>query len=96
MDVTIIEIKIEDKIKDKYFLLPNINNNIEYINKEIYIVQYPKGNKLSYSEGKIININNNELIHDASTTSGSSCSPILIKNTIEVIGIHKQGSNRKT
>ena len=70
LDVTIIEIKIEDKIKDKYFLLPNINNNIEYINKEIYIVQYPKGNKLSYSEGKIININNNELIHDASTTSG--------------------------
>jgi len=96
LDVTIIEIKIEDKIKDKYFLLPNINNNIEYINKEIYIVQYPKGNKLSYSEGKIININNNELIHDASTTSGSSGSPILIKNTIEVIGIHKQGSNKKT
>ena len=94
--MTIIEIKIEDKIKDKYFLLPNINNNIEYINKEIYIVQYPKGNKLSYSEGKIININNNELIHDASTTSGSSGSPILIKNTIEVIGIHKQGSNKKT
>ena len=73
-----------------------INDNIEYINKEIYIVQYPKGNKLSYSEGKIININNNELIHDASTTSGSSGSPILIKNTIEVIGIHKQGSNKKT
>ena len=94
--MTIIEIKIEDKIKDKYFLLPNINNNIEYINKEIYIVQYPKGNKLSYSEGKIININNNELIHDASTTSGSSGNPILIKNTIEVIGIHKQGSNKKT
>ena len=94
--MTIIEIKIEDKIKDKYFLLPNINNNIEYINKEIYIVQYPKGNKLSYSEAKIININNNELIHDASTTSGSLGSPILIKNTIEVIGIHKQGSNKKT
>ena len=94
--MTIIEIKIEDKIKDKYFLLPNINNNIEYINKDIYIIQYPEGNKLSYSEDKIININNNELIHDASTTSGSSGSPILIKNTIEVIGIHKQGSNKKT
>ena len=61
IDVTIIEIKLEDKIKDKYFLFPNLNNNIEYINKDIYIVQYPQGNKLSYSEGKIININNNEL-----------------------------------
>ena len=94
MDVTIIEIK-KDEIKDKYFLLPNINNNIEYINKDIYIVQYPQGNKLSYSEGKIININNDELIYDASTKSGSSGSPILLKNTTEVIGIHKQGSNRK-
>ena len=94
MDVTIIEIK-KDEIKDKYFLLPNINNNIEYINKDIYIVQYPQGNKLSYSEGKIININNNELIYNASTKSGSSGSPILLKNTIKVIGIHKQGSIRK-
>ena len=37
LDVTIIEIKKEDEIKDKYFLLPNINNNIDYINKDIYI-----------------------------------------------------------
>ena len=95
MDVAIIEIK-KDEIKDKYFLKPNINNNIEYKNKEIYIVQYPQGNKLSYSEGKIININNNELIYDASTKSGSSGSPILLKNTIKVIGIHKQGNIRKT
>ena len=95
MDVTIIEIK-KDEIKDKYFLLPNINNNIEYINKDIYIVQYPEGNKLSYSEGKIIKINNNEIIYDASTKSGSSGSPILLINTIKVIGIHKQGNIRKT
>jgi len=37
LDVTIIGIKKEDEIKDKYFLLPNINNNIDYINKDIYI-----------------------------------------------------------
>ena len=77
--------------------MPNINNNIEYIKKDIYIVQYPEGNKLSYSEGKIININNNnELIYNASTKPGSSGSPILIKNTIEVIGIHKKGNIKKT
>ena len=60
-----------DKIKDKYFLLPNINN-IDYINKDIYIVQYPGGNDLSYSEGKIKDIINYELIYDASTQSGTS------------------------
>ena len=41
VDITIIE--INDKIREKYFLLPNISSNIDYINKEIYIVQYPEG-----------------------------------------------------
>ena len=56
VDITIIEIK--DKIREKYFLLPNISSNIDYINKEIYIVQYPEGKNLSYSEGKILMIMN--------------------------------------
>jgi len=94
MDFTIVEMIADDKIKDKYFLLPNINN-IDYINKDIYIVQFPEGKKLSYSNGKIKDVNNFEIIYDASTKSGSSGSPILIKNTTEVIGIHKQGSNKK-
>ena len=42
MDFTIVEMIADDKIKDKYFLLPNINN-IDYINKDIYIVQFPEG-----------------------------------------------------
>ena len=50
MDITIIEIKNE--IKEKYFLLPNIDN-INYINNDIYIVQFPEGKNLSYSEGII-------------------------------------------
>ena len=94
MDFTIVEMIADDKIKDKYFLLPNINN-IDYINKDIYMVQFPEGKKLSYSNGKIKDVNNFEIIYDASTKSGSSGSPILIKNTTEVIGIHKQGSNKK-
>ena len=94
MDITIIEIISKDKIKDKYFLLPNINK-IDYINKDIYIVQYPGGNDLSYSEGKIKDINNYELIYDASTQPGSSGSPILLKDTTEIIGIHKKGVNYK-
>ena len=74
--------------------MPNINK-IDYINKEIYIVQYPGGNDLSYSEGKIKDVNNYEITYDASTQTGSSGSPILLKDTTEIIGIHKQGSNYK-
>ena len=78
MDFTIIEMKADDKIKDKYFLLPNINN-LDYKNKEIYIVQFPEGKNLSHSDGKIKEIIDFELIYDASTKSGSSGSPILLK-----------------
>ena len=34
----------------------------------------------------------NELVYDASTEDGSSGSPIFLKNTKEVIGIHKEGN----
>ena len=32
------------------------------------------------------------LIYDVSTKPGSSCSPIYLKVTTEIIGIHKQGN----
>ena len=93
LDFTIID--VHDIIKDKYFLSPN-TKNINYINEDIYILQYPGGDKLGRSEGKIIKINNyDELVHDASTESGSSGSPIFLKDKTEVIGIHKAGSERK-
>ena len=79
MDITIIEIISDDKIKEKYFLLPNIDNNINYINKDIYIVQFPEGKYLSFSEGKVKEIKDFDLIYDASTKSGSSGSPIILK-----------------
>ena len=93
LDFTIID--IGDLIKQKYFLFLNVNN-IDYINQKIYIPQYPEGNKLSFSEVKIIKINieNDELVYDASTKSGSSGSPILLKDTTEIIWIHKQGNTK--
>ena len=94
LDIVIVEILANDKIKEKYFLLPNIND-INYINKDIYIPQYPEGKELSYSEGKIKNMNGYELVYDASTKAGSSGSPIFLKDSTEVIGIHKQGNRRK-
>ena len=93
MDITIIQIIPDDKIKEKYFLLPNLNE-INYINLDIYIVQFPEGKYLSFSEGKIQNIDNFEFMYNASTKPGSSGSPILLKNTTKVIGIHKMGNKR--
>ena len=87
-DFTIIEIIKDDKIKEKYFLLPNLNK-IDYINEDIYIFQYPDGENLSSSEGKIKGIDNFKFYYDASTKKGSSGGPIFLKNDTKVIGIHK-------
>ena len=96
LDVTIVEILPNDYVKDKYFLIPNINNdNKVYIKKDIYIVQFPEGKYLSYSIGKITDMYDYELVHDASTKPGSSGSPIVLKGSTEVLGIHKQGNKKK-
>ena len=92
MDITIIEIIEDDNIKEDYFLLPNIDN-INYINKDIYILHFPEGKNLSRSKGTILDIDEYELIHNASTEIGSSGAPILLNNTTKVVGIHKQGDN---
>ena len=66
-DITIIEIKKEDNIKNylelddiiKDDILNNNNKNKEYINETIYIMQYTE-NKLSVSYGILNNIYENE------------------------------------
>ena len=95
IDATVIEIIPSDKISPEFFLSPNLNyiynfNNLK--NKDIAILQYPKG-KLAQAYGIIKDINNNkfEFSHTASTEEGSSGSPIFLKDTFEVIGIHKSG-----
>ena len=103
-DTTIIEIKKEDNINN-YLELDdiiindisnNINKNKEYINKTIYIIQYPENN-LSVSYGILDNIYEDkkyDFNHKCSTKFGSSGSPILnISN--KIIGIHKEGYNNK-
>ena len=91
-DITIIKILPEDKIQEKYFLLP-YKDKIS-INQKIYIAQYP-GGKLCYSEGYITNINDDILTYNSTTKNGSSGSPIFLYDSIEVIGIHKQGNSEK-
>ena len=93
MDVTVIEIISKDNIPKDYFLLPLIdymNNYNELINKEISIIQYPRG-EMKYSYGIIKSYEHYEFAHNANTDEGSSGSPIFLRGTTKVLGIHKSG-----
>ena len=62
------------------------------LGKDIAILQYPK-DKFGYSYGKIVELDElakNEFSHSAETSKGSSGSPIFLKDTTIVIGVHKQ------
>ena len=99
LDATVVQILPEDGIGKEYFLFPNYNYMYNFKNlqsKEITIVQYPfeKYDSLCYSNGKITKIKKYEFTHVASTKLGSSGSPIFLKGTEEVIGIHKSSDER--
>ena len=49
IDATIVEISEKDNINEEYYLLPDIeyiNGYDQYIDKEIYIPQFPEGEKV--------------------------------------------------
>ena len=97
IDATVIEILDEDNIEKNYFLEPDLrylNDYGKYLNKMIYIPQFPGGGNLNYSSGRIKSIDEilYEFSHLASTEVGSSGSPIFLQNSPLVIGIHKQGN----
>ena len=97
IDAIIIEIKNEDGIDRKDFLRPDRSYEKGYdqfINKNIYILQYPSNKPFSYSKNIIKSIPDEiEFAHLASTGPGSSGSPIFLENSEFVLGIHKQGYN---
>ena len=96
LDAVIVEIKPDDFVQTDYFLLPNLDYEKEgkynqFINKDIYITQFPEGKTLKYSEEKIKEVNefSYTLTHLSKTNKGSSGSPIILKDTSTVLGIHK-------
>ena len=96
LDITIIEIKESDEIiKDIEFLdydLNYIKGYEQYLNIDIFTLQYPNGEDICAASGKIIEIiNKYEFKHNIDTDYGSSGSPIILFNTLKVIGIHKKG-----
>ena len=97
-DITIIEIKEMDGIKDYLelddiiidYILKNNNMNEIYIDNEVYMIEYPQGT-LSLSTGSIKNIQVDRkyiFSHKCETKPGSAGSPILNIRNNKVIGVH--------
>ena len=89
LDYTCVEILKEDNISQYFEINKNINNISYFTNHDIFVLQYPNGEELSYSVGEIIKIEDNQILHTASTTFGSSGSPIISRSdNLSVIGLH--------
>ena len=108
LDITIIEIKEnEDKLNNNYLELnDDIFNyfkldkkdrpkylDIFYNNEAIYLLNYLKENDIHVSYGKLINVNDKEIIHNCNIKEESSCSPILVLYNQKLIGINCRSSN---
>ena len=98
IDAIVIEILPDDKVPEDLFLKPYldyIDNYNDLKDKEIYIIQFPKGEELKCSEGKISSIEKSQFSHSATTQEGSSGSPIILKSIKKIVGIHKWGDKFK-
>ena len=94
LDYTCIELFKSDNILDYFKIDPKLlrNNQNNFKDNDIFILQFPDGNDLSFSFGKVLSLKNNRILHNASTSNGSSGSPI-IRRSIEkyIIGLHYGG-----
>ena len=81
-----------DGIKDFFKIEPNIfkyDKNFLKDNDDIFILQFPNANKLSFSYSKILSIIDNIIRHNASTNYRSSGSLIIKRNeNNNFIGLH--------
>ena len=101
------KVKEEDNLKNKYLELDDEIINFlnfdktklkmkevpNYLHESIYILNYYKDKDIFVSYGKILDINNKEIIHNCNIKEGSSGSPILLLNNHKLIGIHCSSSN---
>ena len=90
-DITIIEIKDNGKLNNKYLELDDeimnyFQSNKEdgfnylsdlYSNKSIYLINYPENKDVVVSYAQPPNFSESEIFHKCSTKKGSSGSPIL-------------------
>ena len=87
-DIIIIELK-ENEFNNEDFLKVDedvYKGNILQKGNPIYIIHYPKEPR--HSEGELVIMKDNLILHRCDTDKGSSGSPILNLNSFQVIGIH--------
>ena len=103
LDITIIELKDNDKINNFLDLDENIKERINsencedetqfnniFKNQSIYVLNYI--DKIYSSYGLLTNICEDTITHKCSTDEGASGSPILLLESNSVIGVHRSGS----
>ena len=97
LDYTCIEIYQSDGFKYYFKIDPILFNNKNCLkNTDIFILQYPEGNELCFSYGKILSLKDNNIIHSASTKDGSSGSPIIRRSEDNyIIGLHHGGIKKE-
>ena len=98
-DITIIELRKEDKIKKESFF--EIDNKVFdenpdeiYLNKSIFLLHYPNGEDMNFSNGILKNIYEDKytIEHLCDSSGGSSGGPLINSVNFNVIGIHKGGA----
>jgi hypothetical protein len=91
---TCIEILPSDGIENYFKIDPILfNDKKENLkNSDIFILQYPDDNELSFTYGKIKLLKEDDIIHTASTNEGTSGSPIIRRSKENyIIGLHYDG-----
>ena len=96
LDATVIEILDEDFIDNFLEIDEEFIKNKDFKNEAVFNIQFPFGDQIKSSVGKIIkgNLKKNIIIYNAGTEAGSSGSPLLSLKESKVIGMHK-GSLKK-
>ena len=91
LDYCLIELFDDDDFQNFFKIDQDLINKGLNVFKDhdIFILQYPNGNELSFSFGKVLSISDKKLRHNCSTTYGSSGSPVISRSSNEsIIGLH--------
>ena len=98
LDYTCIEILKEDGFNNYFKIDKNINVNNpyeEYKYDDYVMIQYPGGDDVSFAQGYINNIKDENIIYTMKTEYGSSGSPLILDTrNLKIIGIHYQKSSK--
>ena len=90
LDYTCIEIFDEDNIEEFFYIDQRVfENDLNiFLEEDIFVLFYPKGNDLSFSPGKIKVVKNSKIYYDCSIEGGSHGYAIVSRYNLSIIGLH--------